>query len=200
MERNLNRWLVSRRFLLGLVLAGITVRPSFAAASEDYVRGVARDVMAIANSGQSSAAMKKRFEGLLVQNADVNAVATLSLGQYAKKLPADRKNEYVALVRRYIAAFFVYYVDEFKGSGFDIKSSSTQGRFTTIMSSINSGSGSSPVRWRLVPRAGGYRVHDVNVRGVWLSLALKDRFTDILSRTKGDFGPLFAELKSAETW
>jgi ABC-type transporter MlaC component len=180
--------------------ASLLAGTAAAAAPEDYVSSVAADVMKIANSGQSKPAMKKRFDSVLSRNVDVNSVAILSLGPYAKALPAGQRGEYISLVRRYIAAFFVYYIDEFKGADFNVKSSSKQGRFTTIISSIKSGGGDTPVRWRLVGGGGGFRVHDVNVRGVWLSLALKDRFTDILKRTKGDFGPLFAELRSAETW
>jgi ABC-type transporter MlaC component len=192
---------LTRRIFLGLAIAGLTAAPSRASTPEEYVKGVADDVMRIANSGDSPEAMKRRFDSILVRNVDTVGVATLSLGPFLKQLPAGRKNEYYLLVRRYIAAFFVYYVDEFKGAGLDIKSSSTQGRFTTIMSAIKGGDAdSAQVRWRLVPRDQGYKVHDVNVRGVWLSIAMKQRFTDILKRTHGDFGPLFAELKSAETW
>jgi ABC-type transporter MlaC component len=170
------------------------------AASPNLCRDVAK-CHGDSNSGHSDTAMKRRFDSLLLSNVDVVTVALLSLGPFVKQLPTGRKNEYFQLVRRYIAAFFVYYVDDFKGGGIAIKSSSKQGRFTTIMSNIDGqGGAGSQVRWRLIPGSDGYRVHDVNVRGVWLSLALKDRFTDILKRTKGDFGPLFDELKSAETW
>jgi len=53
------------------------------------------------------------------------------------------------------------------------------------------------VRWRII---GAGQVGDINVRGVWLSLQLKKRFTDVLKRSKGDFNALIAELKSAESW
>jgi hypothetical protein len=35
---------------------------------------------------------------------------------------------------------------------------------------------------------------------VWLTIATKKRFSDVLNRSKGDFGALFAELREAETW
>jgi ABC-type transporter MlaC component len=47
---------------------------------------------------------------------------------------------------------------------------------------------------------GSYRVQDINVRAIWLSLQLKQRFTSVLKRNKGDFNALFAELKSAQNW
>jgi hypothetical protein len=35
---------------------------------------------------------------------------------------------------------------------------------------------------------------------VWLTIATKKRFNDSLNRSKGDFEPLFAELREAKTW
>lgn len=196
-----DRGRVSRRLFVGLVLSGMFAVPALAGDADGYVKKVARDVMSIANSGVGPAAMKSRFNSVLSRNVDINGIALLSLGPFSKQLPAGRKNEYLGLVRNYIAAFFVYYIDDFKGADLNVKGTSQQGRFTTISSEIKFNGGSaSPVKWRLVPGGGSYRVQDVNVRGVWLSLALKDRFTDILKRTKGDFAPLFDELKSADSW
>ena len=62
------------------------------------------------------------------------------------------------------------------------------------------GGGREQVKWRLVPSGGGFRVADVNVKGVWMTISMKDRFTKVLNKSKGDFEPLFAELREAETW
>jgi ABC-type transporter MlaC component len=121
----------------------------------------------------------------------------LALGNYRKNLPPGRKEEFVRLVGQYIAAFFVYYIDEFRGTALEIKSSAPQGKVTLVDSRITNG---GPVRWRIGGSGGGFRVMDINVRAVWLSLQLKQRFSDVLKRNKGDFNALFAELKSAENW
>jgi ABC-type transporter MlaC component len=187
---------------IAALLAGAASGASYAGKpEEDYVQRVARDVLAAANSGAGNGALKRKFNNILSQYVDTRNLAVISVGKFWKQMPAGRKAEYHQLVQRYISAFFVYYVDDFRGSSLNIKSVSKQGKFTTIASEIVSKkSGSEPVRWRLVPSGGGYRIHDVNVRGIWLSLSLQDRFTDILKSSKGDFEPLFAELKSAETW
>jgi ABC-type transporter MlaC component len=49
-------------------------------------------------------------------------------------------------------------------------------------------------------RDGGYRVADVNLKGVWLTIAMKQRFKDVLTRSRGDFQALYEELRKAETW
>jgi ABC-type transporter MlaC component len=106
--------------------------------------------------------------------------------------------EFAKLVAFYMAAFFVYYIDEFQGSSIEINSSSKQGNVTVVNSSVRFKNGStSQVRWRIL---GAGQVGDINVRGVWLSLQLKKRFTDVLKRSQGDFDKLFAELKSAASW
>jgi ABC-type transporter MlaC component len=97
-----------------------------------------------------------------------------------------------------MAAFFVYYIDEFQGSNIEIDSSNKQGSTTIVNSLVRFKNGStSQVRWRIL---GAGQVGDINVRGVWLSLQLKKRFTDVLRRSNGDFDALFAELRSAESW
>jgi ABC-type transporter MlaC component len=43
-------------------------------------------------------------------------------------------------------------------------------------------------------------VADLNIKGVWLTIAMKKLFGDTLNASKGDFGPLYAKLREAETW
>jgi ABC-type transporter MlaC component len=178
------------------LLAGMGTAQALTPA-EQYVASIGRDVIRLANSGASKPAMRKRFSALVSRYANVRSVGLLALGQYQKQLPAGRREEFFRLVSDYIASFFVYYLNDFKGTGLDIKSSAAQGSSTIVESRITfGGRKDAAVNWRITSG----RVSDVKVRGIWLSLQLKKRFTDILKRTKGDFEPLFAELKSAESW
>ncbi|MFO0991555.1 MAG: ABC transporter substrate-binding protein [Hyphomicrobiales bacterium] len=164
---------------------------------EQFVKDLSRQIISLANSGGSKASLRKRFTSLISRYSNAQSVAMLALGTYRGQLPAGRKDEFVRLVTQYMAAFFVYYIDEFRGTALEIKSSAPQGKLTLVDTRITNG---GPVRWRISGSGGGYRVQDINVRAVWLSLQLKQRFTDVLKRSKGDFDALFAELKSAENW
>jgi ABC-type transporter MlaC component len=124
-----------------------------------------------------------------------------TVGPYQKKIPPGDKNEFYTLFNNYAAALFVYYVDDFKGSDLKIISTSKQGNFITITSAIvQNGGGREQVKWRLIPAGGGYKISDINIKGVWLTIATKKRFSDVLNKSKGDFEALFAELREAETW
>jgi ABC-type transporter MlaC component len=188
--------------LLGAVLTG-SVSPAMAAVdpAEGYVGKIADEVMSLANSGTKGTALRGRFASVLNRYVNLRNIANFALGPYRKKLSPGDRNEFYTLFNNYAAALFVYYVDDFKGSELQIISTSKQGRFITIVSAIKqNGGGREQVRWRLVPAGGGYKISDINVKGVWLTIATKKRFGDVLNRSKGDFGALFAELREAETW
>jgi phospholipid transport system substrate-binding protein len=188
--------------LFGAALAG-SVSPVLAAVdpAEGYVGKIANEVMSLANSGAKGTALRGRFASVLNRYVNLRTIANFALGPYQKKLPAGDKNEFYTLFNNYAAALFVYYVDDFKGSDLQIISTSKQGKYVTIVSAIKQkGGGREQVKWRLIDVGGGYRISDINVKGVWLTIATKKRFSDVLNRSKGDFGALFAELREAESW
>lgn len=197
---------ITRRELAVLIFGtAIVGNTSYVAAAispaELYVRKIADEVMSLANSGVKGTALRNRFSSLLSRYVNLRTIANFALGPYQKKLPPGDRNEFYTLFNNYAAALFVYYVDDFKGSDLQIISTSKQGRFITIVSAIKQkGGGREQVRWRLVPAGGGYKISDINVKGVWLTIATKKRFSDVLNRSKGDFGALFSELRKAESW
>ena len=196
----------SRREFAALLLgAATTGSAGYAAAAvspaEGYVDRIANEVMSLANSGAKGTALRGRFASVLNRYINLRSIANFALGPYQKKLPPGAKNEFYILFNNYAAALFVYYVDDFKGSDLKIISTSQQGNYTTITSAIvQKGGGREQVKWRLIPAGGGYKISDINIKGVWLTIATKKRFSDVLNKSKGDFDALFAELREAETW
>jgi ABC-type transporter MlaC component len=192
--------LTRRKLLTVMALLGGTAlasRPSHAGA-EDYVSRLGTTVVKLASSGASKSALRSRFASIVKNNSDVRSIGLQALGPYRKKLPTNRQGEFVGLLANYIAAFFVYYVKEFQGTGIEVRSSAISGGATIVNSIVTKKSGGgTEVRWRVL---GGSRVGDINVRGVWLTLQLKKRFTDVLKGSRGDFDALFAELESARDW
>ena len=201
MSNHDNQHHITRRvfFLISTGIGLVAAQPSALALSsvEQYVAGIGADVIRLANSNAPKATMRRRFSALVSRYANVRSVGLLALGPYQKQLPVNRRDEFFRLVADYIAAFFVSYIDDFKGARLNVVSSAEQGRSTIVESRITSDGGrDTRVNWRITSG----RVSDVNVSGIWLSLQLKKRFTDILKRADGNFNPLFAELRSTESW
>ena len=194
---------LTRRKIFGLAAVAVfgLATPALASsAAEDYVLGIADQVMSLANKGKKGPALKSQFAALLNRYINLKGIADYALGPYVKQLPAGRRGEFYDLVNNYAAALFNYYAEDFRGNKLDIMSTTKQGKFTVIQSAITGGGGREQVKWRLVPSGGGFRVADVNVKGVWLTISMKDRFSKVLKASKGDFEPLFAELRAANTW
>jgi phospholipid transport system substrate-binding protein len=195
--------LTRRRFAtLLLATALVPARAAFAESpAETYVSGIADQVMKLANNNQKGPKLKGQFAALLNRYINLKAIADYALGPYNKSMPAGRRGEFYTLVNNYAAALFNFYVEDFRGSKLEIQSSTKQGKFTVIQSAITGKGNREQVRWRLTQGgSGGYRVADVNLKGVWLTISMKDRFNKVLRSSKGDFDALFAELKDANTW
>ena len=196
---------LSRRQLLGLALASGVVFPTSvlaAGAAGDYVHSLGVEVIKLANGGKrGDKALQQRFASLLNRYINIPNVANFALGTAAKSLPPGDKAKFYDLVANYAAALFVWYVDDFKGTDLTITASAEQGKFTTVDSTIaGSTVNSEKMRWRVIGSGGSYRVADINIKGVWLTIAMKQLFSDTLRSSQGDFGPLYAKLREAESW
>ncbi len=166
-----------------------------AGGAEDYVVSLARQVMALARSGQGGRALKRRFVRLLTRNANMHAIARFALGKYRRKMPKSMYNEYYRLVIDYIAGLFVYYRKDLGGVDIKVRRTQKRGKWLTVDTNMIYANGKrSPVKWR-VYSGGGYRVGDVNIQGIWLSLRMRDKFVSILNRNKGDFNALLGYLR-----
>jgi phospholipid transport system substrate-binding protein len=204
MQNYLNR----RRLLSGAVAIpfAITLGLGVAEANADpkaeaYVKSLTGQVLNLANSGKTGKALKRDFSNLLGRYVSMRKVANFALGTYQKQLPAGQKEMFYDLVSNYAAALFVYYVDDFRGNEIEIKDVTKQGAFTIVNSAIIAKSGGrEQVKWRLSGAPGNYAVADVNIKGIWMSISMKKRFGDVLNRSKGNFEPLYDELREAETW
>ncbi|MDE2445197.1 MAG: ABC transporter substrate-binding protein [Alphaproteobacteria bacterium] len=172
------------------------------AAAESYVSTLGMEVIALANGGRrGDKALQKRFAALMTRYINIPNVAAFALGLHQKDLPATDKAMFYDLVANYAAALFVWYVDDFKGQALKVGGSDQQGKFITVDTSIdNGGLGGEKMRWRVVKQGDGFRVSDLNIKGVWLTIAMKKLFSDTLRASNGNFQALYAKLREAESW
>jgi phospholipid transport system substrate-binding protein len=202
----MNTTQLSRRRLitgfLGLSLGGVSA-PAIAAtdkAAVAYVQNIGGDVLTLANGATKGKALRGKFASLLGRHVNLWNIASSALGTWRNKLPAGDKGKLQGLVTLYAAALFVWYIDKFKGSKFEVESTVKQGNFTIVKSKIVKGIGGEPVVFYLSPKGGSFQVVDLSILGVRLSVALRDAFSRELKKSKGDFTQLYAFLQEAETW
>lgn len=197
--------LLTRRMALSLFTA--TAVSAFAPtagaseAAEQYVEKIGKDVLKLANAGSRGKATRAKFATMLSKYVNLRGITIASLGTYQKQLPPGDKEMLNDLVTTYAAALFAWYVDDFKGENFVVDRTAEQGKFLLVYSKIvKSGGSDEPIVWYLSPTGSGYRIVDISVLGVRLSSAMRQRFNDELKKSKGNFEPLYAMLREAETW
>ena len=200
-------YLISRRvFAFGLfATSSLVALPSIALAddgAEAYVKKLGVEVIRLANGGRrGDKALQNRFASLLGRYINIPNVANFALGLNKGDLPSGDKAMFYELVASYAAALFVWYVDDFKGQELKVTNSDEQGKFVTVDTGIvGGGIGDEKLRWRVVKQGDGYRISDLNIKGVWLTIAMKKLFGDTLRSSNGDFKALYAKLREAETW
>ena len=196
---NLTRRQVVASLISLAALASAAPAAMAGSAAEDYVHKLGVEVLRLAQGGsRGDKALQRRFASLLTRYINIPGIANFALGPARANLPAGDRAMFYELVSNYAAALFVWYVTDFQGSDLKITSSSQQGAFTMIDSQIVGSN--QPVKWRVGGTDGGMRIVDINVQGVWLTIAMKDLFTRTLNASHGDFKPLFARLREADTW
>lgn len=196
---------LTRRRALSLFTAGVisALAPAAQAseAAEQYVEKIGKDVLKLANAGSRGKATRAKFATMLSKYVNLRGITLASLGTYQKQLPPGDKDKLNDLVTTYAAALFAWYVDDFKGQSFVVDRTAQQGKFLLVYSKIvKSGGSDEPIVWYLSPAGEGYRIVDISVLGVRLSSAMRQRFNDELKKSKGDFEPLYAMLREAESW
>ena len=198
---------ISRRnFTFGLFATASTLALANVAfadpGAENYVQKLGVEVVNLANGGKrGDKALQNRFSALLSRYINIPSVANFALGLNKGDLPPGDKTMFYGLVSNYAAALFVWYVDDFKGDDLKIQGSDEQGKFITVDTGIvGGGLGNEKLRWRVVKQGDGYRVSDLNIKGVWLTIAMKKLFTDTLRSSNGDFKALYAKLREAQSW
>jgi ABC-type transporter MlaC component len=197
---------ISRRRLLFTLVSASIVSLSSAhaaanAAAAKYVSSIGDDIVDLANSPTRGRALRSKFTSLLSRHVNLQSIALSSLGTYRGKLPARDKAKFNQLVTTYAAALFVWYADDFKGQKFIVDGTTSQGKTILVETKITSSKFSNePIVWRLAASGGGFKIIDLKIRGVWLSIAMRDAFSRELKKSKGDFEQLYAFLREAETW
>ncbi len=172
-------------WLLAFVPAPAAANPACAAAT--YVKTVGEAYDRAARSGSASA-----FTSAAARYTDLRSLSLFALGRYRKDLPKARESEYLALTRRFIGEFMAKNGKGFRASDLEVVSCRQSGGGVLVDTRLSTG---GKVIFRLSKRGGGYRVQDVNLRGIWLAQQLRSTFVGTISRT-GSIEGLFRYLNS----
>lgn len=148
--------------------------------AENLVQSAGSAFSAAAKTGSPSA-----FSTAAGRFTDIRGLAMFALGSYRQDLPPGQEDKYVSLAKGYIGRVMADNASSLTGSDNLTVTSCSDSLVSAKMAS------GGTVVFRL---AGKNRIQDVNVAGIWVGIALRDRFTGIIRAHGGDVGALLAFL------
>ena len=191
MFQNLNKYLIGSLLLLVIFVSSANGR-EYCDEAIAFINEVTDETLSIINSSEFTKNQKKsNLSQLLNKNADFETMGKVMLGKYARKLPDDMKEVYTNLIQKMLTKTIYDRLDNDEDEpdvtyGIVNDSCRTKGsknrEFLVDGDVLKDDSRLASIRWWIIiNKDQQYKVIDLTLAGVSLTLQKKDEFTSYLS-------------------
>ncbi len=165
----------------------------------DFVKSTAEKGLTFLSDPNSTQEQKKsEFKKLLDRSFDLDTIGRFVLGKYWNSATPAQQKEYSALFRKMVVEVYAGRFGEYKGEKFEVKSArSISKKDSMVTSYIMPVSGGEPIQvdWRVRQDGSSYKIVDVLVSGVSMSVTQRSDFSSVIQRGGGDIAVLIDYLK-----
>ncbi|HNQ92168.1 MAG TPA: ABC transporter substrate-binding protein [Alphaproteobacteria bacterium] len=191
---------VSEEGISPLSLEQISVSEDDSKAALDFVKSTAeRGLTFLSNPESTQEQKKKEFRKLLDSSFDLETIARFALGKYWNAATLAQQKEYVTLFKKMVVQVYADRFGEYKGQKFEVKSARPVGsKDAMVASQIVPADGGENilVDWRVRKNGSAYKIVDVYVAGVSMSVTQRSDFSSVIQRGGGDVAVLIDYLKA----
>ncbi len=191
MFQNLNKYLV-RSILLLVFLVSSAHSSEYCDEAITFINEVTGETLSIINSSEFTKNQKKyNLSELLNKNADFETMGKIMLGKYARKLPDDMKEVYTNLIQKMLTQTIYDRLDNDEEDpdvtyaivNDNCRTKGSKNReFLVDGDVLKNDSRLASIRWWIIiNKDQQYKVIDLTLAGVSLTLQKKDEFTSYLS-------------------
>ena len=138
-----------------------------------------------------------RFRPLFHEDFDCPGIARFVLGRYWRNASEEEQQEFVKLFEDYVVFVYTARLGDFGGETFKIRGSRSDGDGVMVSTDVFSPGSTSPLRidWRLVAENGAYKINDVVVEGISMSVTQRSEFASVVQRNGGQMRGLIALMR-----
>lgn len=138
-----------------------------------------------------------KFKVLLQSRFDMDAIGRFAMGRHWNTATSEQQTEYLSLFKKMIVDVYTRRFNDYQGQVLKVESSRAEGEFDAIVASVISQPSGEDilVDWRVRYKNGSYKVIDVIVAGVSMSLTQRSDFAAVIQRGGGDVNVLLAHLR-----
>lgn len=168
--------------------------------AQDFIADMAeRGIGFLGNAALDRAGKQAKFRQLLEDSFDMKTIGRFVVGRYWRQMSPAQQQEYQELFRNKIVETYSARFSEYTGQKFETRSARPdQNSGDVIVTSfiVPKQGPEVKVDWRVRNRDGVYKVVDVIVEGVSMSLTQRSDFASVIQRGGGNVEVLLNHLRS----
>lgn len=178
--------------------AGATAAPS--EGPDQFITHLSKEaISSLTQPKITTAERQKRFRALFDTNFDVPAIAKFVLGLYWRQATPQQRKEFVTLFEDFIVKSYAKQFGNYSGTGITIKQTiKLSPTDTLVVSTLQPNDTTQPVRvdWRVHDNDSAYKIRDVLVEGISMSVTHRDEFAAVIREHGGRIEGLLTALRN----
>lgn len=138
-----------------------------------------------------------RFRGLLTEAFDVPGIGRFVLGRYWRVANEGERAEYLKLFENFIVQTYIQRFNDFAGAQLRVLQTRA-GQDGEVIATLDASLPAKPAARfdvRMRPENGGFKIFDVVVEGISMSVTQRDDFAAVIQRNGGKVEGLLASLR-----
>lgn len=169
--------------------------------AQDFIDSMgSRAIGFLSNASLSMPQKEGEFRKLLRSSFDMRTIGRFALGRYWSVATPDQQQEYQKLFEDMIVDVYSTRFNDYKGQKFDASAFRRDGdKDTVVTSHIIPASGQNiQVDWRVRYKDGAYKIVDVIVEGVSMSMTQRADFSSVIQSGGGSVQALLTHLRNRQ--
>jgi phospholipid transport system substrate-binding protein len=168
------------------------------AGAQKFIDSMGKDAIGfLADATLDMNEKEAEFRKLLRRSFDMRTIGRFALGRYWNTATPDQQREYSKLFEDMVVDVYSQRFNDYQGQSFDVSESRRDGDKDTLVKSFivpDTGSKIS-VDWRVRYKDGAYKIVDVIIEGVSMSVTQRSDFSSVIQRGGGSIQPLLVHLR-----
>lgn len=140
---------------------------------------------------------EEKFRALLRNSFDMSTIGRFALGRYWRTATSAQQKEYQRLFEDMVVDVYAARFSEYKGQALEVSETRKDGTKDSVVTSFIVPTSGSKIRvdWRVRYKKGKYKIVDVIIEGVSMSLTQRSDFSSVIQRGGGEMQALLVHLR-----
>ena len=162
-----------------------------------FMSQVLANAAKIINNKADPVERRSQFAQLFHDDFDAPGIARFVSGRYWRTASQEDQQEFLTLFDDYVVFVYTARLGDFGGGTFTILGSRSDDDGAIVSTAVSSPGSTSPLKidWRLVAHNGAYKISDVIVEGISMSVTQRSEFASVVQRNGGQLHSLIALMR-----